>query len=145
MTSNQINYFKAREEQRSNYAKEDISRAQLAIDQQNANTNAANAATNARNAATREAELAETREYHQQSLANQSTRNANDYSTAMYNADISKSAKEASIEEEKRHNLAVESEAKRHNVAEEDVKVAGLFTNSISDVIRVAGMFAGVR
>jgi hypothetical protein len=66
MTSNQINYFKAREEQRTNLANEDIkrdsnviARGNLFVNQRQADAAERNAATNALNAQLRGYELAE--------------------------------------------------------------------------------------
>lgn len=118
MTSNQINYYKAREEARANSAKEALTKEsntiqresnailskQADIAEQNANTNALNATTSLLQARTRERELEETV---RANLANEALKSQ----SILYDYNV----KMAQAAETQRHNLAYEQETEAHN------------------------------
>jgi len=98
MTANQINYFKAREEQRANIAREAIQTESNRIAEINANANAANAATNA-------AALDETKRHNAQ--------------VELLNAATLTTVEQPKVAETQRHQVAVEQETVRSNQASE--------------------------
>jgi len=100
LTANQINYFKAREDQRANFAREEIQREGNRIAEINANANASNAATNA-------AALAETRRH-----------NAN--TELLQQAQI-QTVDQPRVAETQRHQVAQDQEAIRSHMASEDL------------------------
>lgn len=129
MTANQINYFKAREEQRSNFAREDIQREGNRIAEINANANASNAATNA-------AAAAETARHNRNvELLQQVTLQTVD---------------QPRVAETQRHQVAQDQEAQRSNMAKEAVTergqnmsfgqaLIGAVSNTLGSIARVLG------
>lgn len=127
MTANQINYFKAREDQRANIAREDIQREGNRIAEINANANAANAATNA-------AALDETRRH-----------NAN---TELLQQVTLQTVDQPRVAETQRHQVAQDQEAQRAHVANESLTERGqnfsFGSSLLSAVTGVVGTIARV-
>jgi hypothetical protein len=99
MTANQINYFKAREEQRANIQREDIQREGNRIAEINANANAANAAANA-------PAVAETRRHNAQ--------------TELLQQVNLQTVDQPRVAETQRHQVAQDQETRRSNMAYEE-------------------------
>lgn len=161
MTSNQINYLKAKEEGRHNVVTEELSRQANSINLLNANTNARQADTSALVANIRSRELLETQRSNMAREAETQRSNmAREYET--YRANV------AALNEQVRSNQASEAltaqrnyetarsnqvsesltrtqqtEQQRHNAVSEQLSSASTRANVLSGLIGTAGRLIG--